>query len=544
MVSPLKESNSTSKVTSSATSSATSTLYQPLKQFLPISLEQQLKTVCLQGLPSHLSIESIDAFIKSIFSYISLNLQVESWTAMNLTGLDRQDIFIRVRSEDGESEEMLLADSLLRLRSLLGTLENEDGMVTNLTLHWDSNTNDFINDHKSPSSTIDVNENDVKFKSFLKELEDKNKNADKNATSNELAALNDEQYHIDLNTLSDLPRDSLDQLCKDIIEFRTKVVSIEREKRLKEDIEENKRRKQQMMKTFEQIRKTKNAFDQSIVEDEQEDEMDDEDDGEDDLIIENRRLERIEQESNERYQGLLKDLLNNIEPGINKLKQSIQQAENYESILLENKALYLKELLYSANDAYYDHHRSFKEQEIEMDRKDREKHGDLDVKTLENQGQQSIAISGTANHGEMEHVDKKAIVNKSAPSGVEQQQLKIKFAFKKAIDKSVDTSPSNEEEEEQTEVLKEQSTSISKEDNLPFSDEELEQRLLGLRKSRIIDELVKEYLGVYDDDLVEYIIVNIKENKSKKYLLNELRETFDEDSVSIVDNIWNSKEFN
>ena len=192
-----------------------------------------------------------------------------SWTAMNLTGLDRQDIFIRVRSEDGESEEMLLADSLLRLRSLLGTLENEDGMVTNLTLHWDSNTNDFINDHKSPSSTIDVNENDVKFKSFLKELEDKNKNADKNATSNELAALNDEQYHIDLNTLSDLPRDSLDQLCKDIIEFRTKVVSIEREKRLKEDIEENKRRKQQMMKTFEQIRKTKNAFDQSIVEDEQ-----------------------------------------------------------------------------------------------------------------------------------------------------------------------------------------------------------------------------------------------------------------------------------
>ena len=85
LVSPLKESNSTSKVTSSATSSATSTLYQPLKQFLPISLEQQLKTVCLQGLPSHLSIESIDAFIKSIFSYISLNLQVESWTAMNLS---------------------------------------------------------------------------------------------------------------------------------------------------------------------------------------------------------------------------------------------------------------------------------------------------------------------------------------------------------------------------------------------------------------------------------------------------------------------------
>ena len=121
--------------------------------------------------------------------------------------------------------------------------------------------------------------------------------------------------------------------------------------------------------------------------------------------------------------------------------------------------------------------------------------------------------------------------------------VKIKFDFKKAIDHSVDSSSEDEEYKESEELPKIPTKESAAEDLLPFTVEEMNIRLAELKESRYVDELVREFLGVYEDELVEYILENIRVNQSKQALLNELRETFDEDGETIADRLWSREEF-
>ncbi|KAJ4130366.1 U1 snRNP component [Fusarium falciforme] len=117
------------------------------------------------------------------------------------------------------------------------------------------------------------------------------------------------------------------------------------------------------------------------------------------------------------------------------------------------------------------------------------------------------------------------------------EHVKIKFDFKKAIDHSVESSGRRGIQRERAtsnKTLREKRA----EDRLPFTADELNIRLTNLKESRYVDELVREFLGVYEDELVEYILENIRVNQSKQALLNELRETFDEDGETIADRLW------
>ena len=58
-----------------------------------------------------------------------------------------------------------------------------------------------------------------------------------------------------------------------------------------------------------------------------------------------------------------------------------------------------------------------------------------------------------------------------------------------------------------------------------------------------MDELVREFLGVYEDELVEYILENIRVNQSKQALFEWAEEAFDEDGETIADRLWSRKEF-
>lgn len=67
-------------------------------------------------------------------------------------------------------------------------------------------------------------------------------------------------------------------------------------------------------------------------------------------------------------------------------------------------------------------------------------------------------------------------------------------------------------------------------DKLLFIDEDLDIRPKELKISRLVDELIKEYLGVYEEELVDYIFDNLREFGDKNSLFNELKETFDDDA--------------
>ncbi|CCK68980.1 Snu71p KNAG_0B05470 [Huiozyma naganishii CBS 8797] len=514
--------------------------YVPLKQFLPISLEQQLHTISLHKVPFNESNGNVESFIAGILQIaLEANSQffcsIKCWTNITSPGIDTQDLFVRLDSGNDLGKYSNFVCFLKALVTKVGLLE----------LHLDSNTTNFVKDHiTQETKSDDIPDEAVKaFKGLIEKLKvanlDGNKEHDNNVET---------EYKVDLRTLSDIPTDSLDQLCKDIKEFRTKVVSIEREKMTKEHFEESKRMKQHMMKMFEQIKKSNKDqlgvdVEENVPDDDDVDDVGD-DGGDDDDVLEKQRLDQERASSNARYKEYLSTLASVIEPRIQKLKTDTLLTKQYEGRLTENRALALKELEHTSNDFYYDHHRSFKDEEEYLDSLNRAKFGDVTVvaaqpKTIneENVTSSQSSKETESNLEEPETAGKESLV--------EDEHMNIKIAFKRAIDKPNDTEPNEAikqmtRDENTTETIP---LSSKIDDIIPYSGADLEQRLAKLKESRVVDELVNEYLGVYEDELVEYIFDNIRENKSKEVLFEDLKETFDEDAIKIVDTIWKREEF-
>ncbi|QLG73270.1 hypothetical protein HG535_0E03540 [Zygotorulaspora mrakii] len=527
------------------------TKYQSLKHFLPISSEQRLHTVAFQGLRSSLSNESIERIISKC---IQLSAQTshaqddqtdlfECWTTLHFVGLEVQDVFVRFK----QGNEKLYSHICQTLRSLFSN------PIAGVEFHMDSQTSQFVKEEGAavPETNAALVET---LKTAIQNLEPSRGTA----TEDDFSSVN---YQIDLSTLSDLPKDSLEQLCKDIVEFRTKVVSIEKEKREHQMYEESERRRQQMMKMFRQIRKSRN---ENIDSD---DDADDNDEGtdaegdeqraggedEDDYAIETRRLEKEKEQSAREYEDMLNRLHSQIEPRIRSLQASIRGAENYEQKLEKRRPLFLKELLHQAHDQYYDHHRAFKAAEERKDAVDREQHGEQTISSIS-----KVSQTADTNASDEKPGDESGLAAASAPaqdniseppeSSAELKQFKIKFAFKKAIDKSLDGAADLSAAPSVAMPLNTPATKVDRErpsagplaDDLPFTQAQLDQRLHALRHSKVVDELIKEYLGVYEDELVDYILDNIREHKNKQILLDELKETFDDDAETIVAAIWSS----
>lgn len=509
--------------------------FQELKQFLPISLKQQLHTVSLQNFAAKYSCKQLEKFLDKLDEVTGERLGIETNVVSAfsfVTSLDTLSLFIRC-CELPEFGKVVLYWSTL----VAHWVRSSDGYDEKLAIHHDENTKRYVADlTKNLKEHGKIDEADIQadvdaLKKYLEELSQE----PQEVKADEMTSID---YAVDVSTLSDLPRDSLDQLCKDIVEFRTRVLTIEREKRSKESYEEGKRRKQQLMKVFERIKKSQGDTIQQTLDEEQEDEEDDEFDGEDDWNLEKSRLEREREESDKRASQLLDKLNSYVAPKFSSMRKQVSRMTDYENYLVKERTLYLKELLHLANDAYYDHHRVFKEEEERRDAEDREllrvvpeQRDEKFLEVLDNQEQTS---------------------NEDTAQKQQHAEGKIKLAFRKAVEKPQESEEEDQEEdreeeqeEEQEEEHKgghkmeqEEDTTDSPPDLLPYDDSELAERLQKLRDSQIVDELVKEYLGVYEEELVEYIIKHIKEYKSKIGLLQELHETFDDDSEAIVARIW------
>lgn len=498
--------------------------YQSLKHFFPIGLQQQLHTFSLLGLSSTISDEAVESFLQKCVQRViqwhgfESGPSVESWTNIRFSDLQYQDVFVRL----DQSDDKAYAGICKTLEMVFPPTNEQDSRSTEF--HCDTNTRRFIDDQDIDFPKKNIEELSNELVALMKELE--NRITDP-SSDGEIFHGESRDYQIDFNTLSDLPRESLSQLCKDIMEFRTRVVSIEKEKRIKESYEESRRRKNQMMQVFDRLRKSnKNATGEDQVESDNSDDDQDEADGldeDDDLSAEKQKQNKEKEESEQRYQEDLKNLYNQIEPRLAALHRDIKRQQNYEKTLAEERTLHLKQLLHQANDPYYDHHRTFKISEEQKDDADRKLHG--------------LEIPKTAADVQPE-TEEEPLPARAAPAP---EQIKIKFAFKKAID----TSAEQANEDHSTENASAKKHSLSQEyapSVLDLNDETLEKCLRKIKDSRLVDELVKEYLGVYEDELVEYIFDNIREHKNKQVLLDDLKETFDEDAVTIVDKMW-SKEW-
>ncbi|CUS22882.1 LAQU0S07e02278g1_1 [Lachancea quebecensis] len=458
--------------------------YQELKQFLPISNTQQLCTLSIGELQGEVSISELELFVGRLENLTEkragVHDSVECWSFVK--GLNTFSLFLRCSS----SEHL---KALTHYWSELFSRWPKEENLAAPRLHIEENTARFVKDHKSdlPSlHTQDLDEDSEQLAGYFKELRDRSSVPKEDATSID--------YNVDVSTLSDLPRSSLDQLCKDIVHFRTRVLTIEKEKRAKEQYEENRRMGQHMMKMFDQIRRSKGSVKPAGEEDEDEGEAqgqnyeDAEDDAEDDWSVEKRNRDKIEKDTDKKYTELLEHYASRVEPRLKSLERQVDREIAYERTIEQERALYLKELLHHAYSPYYDHHRSFKEEEQRRDDEDRKS------------ADQQTPRTAQAVTGEMH----------PAP---EAETGKFKLEIRKT-----QTDPER--------------------DVLPQEEAALSDVLARLRKSSVIQDSVVEFLGELDNDLVDYVIEHLREHRSKPALLQELKETFDEDAQTIVDRVW------
>ncbi|GAV55838.1 hypothetical protein ZYGR_0AY02310 [Zygosaccharomyces rouxii] len=518
------------------------TKFQTLQHFLPISLKQQLHTVSIMGIPVKVSNRDVENFLHRCIRLLLQHLDAaqqryedfwQCWTSVQF--LETQEVFVRFSEIDTK-----LFASLVKLIQSWFQSDKRPGAAE---IHMDVNTEQLIKDQQvEPHGPSD------KLLDSLRQLWQE---MDQSPSDRSQKQESDVEYQVDLSTLSDLPHDSLDQLCQDIVKFRTRVLTIEREKRVRESYEESKRRRQQMMMIFDQIRRSRRDAGDDRAELEEEEEDDEEDDvdvgDEDDWTLEQRRQDLQRQESDRRYQSLLKQLQSEWEPELAALQRKLFRANNYEQVKSEEQPLYLKELFHLAVDPHYDHHRSYRQQEENADEIDRKEHAAKQTETnvqdedqvLEGQRNAAAAVPDGAGQDKMAE-------NNAAEQ--QQQQFKINFAFKKAIDNSTNV-PSDEEHGEKLPTAETPDTSTiptatttGSTKNAPdvLPEDGLDAKLEELNRSGLVQELVKEYLGVYEQELVDYIFDTIRNERNRVTLLTELRETFDEDAETIVDNIWGS----
>ncbi|AGO13885.1 AaceriAGR020Cp [[Ashbya] aceris (nom. inval.)] len=500
--------------------------YQELRLFLPISLTQQLHTLVIQNVPESATktADFIQWLERATTKHFSTKAEgtkvedlVENWSSIIASTLEStQDIFIRMYP---------LAEFAQVVLYWIQWFSKATESVT--TVHIDENTARYVHDIAPPDYTPDVSEEELgSLRSQIADLKSTN-----SESSTENAAM--VAYDVDMSTLSDLPKSSLNQLVKDIIEFRTRVLTMEKEKRMQEALEEGRRRRSQLKRVMEQIRKSKGSSVPATEPEEDEDEYEDED-GEDDWAIERRRLEKEKESAQQSYNALLSHLNGTVMPDLRARKQRLTLLKDYEAKLLRERAFSLKELLHLGNSDYYDHRREFKEEEELQDDADRRAHNEQPPQAPKDAPSQTST-------SESRSPDTSALHSTPTHEPVAKEQ-KIKLALKRVFDTRAQEAESDSEAE--TDIP---ATAVSASmpaptaglpDLLPFQGSELAARIAELRQSRLVDELVNEYLGVYEDELVDYILDNIVEHASRAKLLVELQETFDDDSVRIVDAIW------
>ncbi|CAR29544.1 ZYRO0G11220p [Zygosaccharomyces rouxii] len=526
-----------------------STKFQTLQHFLPISLEQQLHTVSIMGIPVKVANKDVETFLHQCIRLLLQHLDAaqqryedfwQCWTSVQ--SLETQEVFVRFSDIDSK-----LFASFVKIVQGWFQSDKRPGAAE---IHMDVNTEQLIKDQqvepRKPSDTLIDSLNRL-WQELDQSPTDKTQKQESNV-----------EYQVDLTTLSDLPQDSLDQLCQDIVKFRTRVLTIEREKRVRESYEESKRRRQQMMMIFDQIRRSRRDAGDDRAELEEEEEGEEEEDeeeieagDEDDWTLEQRRQDLQRQEADHRYKSLLTQLQSEWEPELADLQRKLFRANHYEQVRLEEQPLHLKELSHLAVDPHYDHNRSYRQEEETRDEIDRKEHviesTETNIQNKEQllEGKQSAAT-----------IYNSADQDNGAENNAAEQQFKIKFAFKRAIDNS--TRALSDEEDEGRPIVAQVSdtpttptsttttttttTTTEAATNAPdvLPEDGLDTKLEELNRSGLVQELVKEYLGVYEQELVDYIFDTIRKERNKVALLTELRETFDEDAATIVENIWGS----
>lgn len=493
-------------------------LYVSIDKLKPENFQNQLTTIIINQFPTNLKSNLIEQLLKML-----MNLKKFVWSFINHELIDLKLIFIKF-------------DQLKDLKWFLLTYcDHISQLIPNVTIITNDKVNEYLNNNKDSSlAKVEPSKITDNLKAKINLIINNPINytkGKKNSGTEDLDQVLDSysNYKVDNNDLIDISNNMKENIIKDIIRFRSRMLLIEKEQRKKEIEMERIKTKNKLKELFEGIKEnstdstTRKATNKAAVgvtispkvshRDEYEDMNDKE--YEEFIAVEERN------KLNDQYNKKLKSFQNNQHAEYIKLTNKLKSLQNYESDLIDNKLKYIDNLknyqtnglahLYTHN--YSDYLRMRSQKRSLEETKDAE-----DVKQeLEEIKKNGGQVASTNTNTNTKPSTYSSGVSELATTSVE-------------TPKSTTTTTNDTTDEPVAKKSK-----LAKEiiiiDLPPTVKQSLQEKIV---------ELVENSLGIKDEFLIQVINENLEASNldNKQELIDELVQVLDEDAESLVNELW------
>lgn len=494
-------------------------LYVSIDKLKPENFQNQLTTIIINQFPTNLKSNLIEQLLKML-----MNLKKFVWSFINHELIDLKLIFIKF-------------DQLKDLKWFLLTYRDHiSQLIPNVTIITNDKVNEYLNNNKDSSlAKVEPSKITDNLKAKINLIINNPINytkGKKNSGTEDLDQVLDSysNYKVDNNDLIDIPNNMKENIIKDIIRFRSRMLLIEKEQRKKEIEMERIKTKNKLKELFEGIKEnstdstTRKATNKAAVgvtispkvshRDEYEDMNDKE--YEEFIAVEERN------KLNDQYNKKLKSFQNNQHAEYIKLTNKLKSLQNYESDLIDNKLKYIDNLknyqtnglahLYTHNYSDYLRMRSQKRSLEEI--KDAEDMKQELEEIKKNGGQ----VASTNTNTNTKPSTYSSGVSELATTSVE-------------TPKSTTTTTTNDTTDEPVAKKSKLTKEIIIIDLPPTVKQSLQEKIV---------ELVENSLGIKDEFLIQVINENLEASNldNKQELIDELVQVLDEDAESLVNELW------
>lgn len=496
-------------------------LYVSIDKLKPENFQNQLTTIIINQFPTNLKSNLIEQLLKML-----MNLKKFVWSFINHELIDLKLIFIKF-------------DQLKDLKWFLLTYRDHiSQLIPNVTIITNDKVNEYLNNNKDSSlAKVEPSKITDNLKAKINLIINNPINytkGKKNSGTEDLDQVLDSysNYKVDNNDLIDIPNNMKENIIKDIIRFRSRMLLIEKEQRKKEIEMERIKTKNKLKELFEGIKEnstdstTRKAINKAAVgvnispkvshRDEYEDMNDKE--YEEFIAVEERN------KLNDQYNKKLKSFQNNQHAEYIKLTNKLKSLQNYEFDLIDNKLKYIDNLknyqtngsahLYTHN--YSDYLRMRSQKRSLEETKDAE-----DVKQeLEEIKKNGGQVASTNTNTNTKPSTYSSGVSELATTSVE-------------TPKSTTTTTTTTNDTTDEPVAKK--SKLAKEiiiiDLPPTVKQSLQEKIV---------ELVENSLGIKDEFLIQVINENLEASNldNKQELIDELVQVLDEDAENLVNELW------
>lgn len=495
-------------------------LYVSIDKLKPENFQNQLTTIIINQFPTNLKSNLIEQLLKML-----MNLKKFVWSFINHELIDLKLIFIKF-------------DQLKDLKWFLLTYRDHiSQLIPNVTIITNDKVNEYLNNNKDSSlAKVEPSKITDNLKAKINLIINNPINytkGKKNSGTEDLDQVLDSysNYKVDNNDLIDISNNMKENIIKDIIRFRSRMLLIEKEQRKKEIEMERIKTKNKLKELFEGIKEnstdstTRKATNKAAVgvtispkvshRDEYEDMNDKE--YEEFIAVEERN------KLNDQYNKKLKSFQNNQHAEYIKLTNKLKSLQNYESDLIDNKLKYIDNLknyqtnglahLYTHNYSDYLRMRS-------------QKRSLEEIKDAEDMKQELEEIK--KNGGQVASTNTNTNTKPSTYSSGVSELATTSVETPKSTTTTTTTNDTTDEPVAKKSKLAKEIIII---DLPPTVKQSLQEKIV---------ELVENSLGIKDEFLIQVINENLEASNldNKQELIDELVQVLDEDAESLVNELW------